>query len=81
MTIGSFLVYAKILVTIFDELVAQEKADEYKKISDAQKRQINNCFLPKSAVLATKGTSGAEKAILVCLLPSGFCAGLQYFWV
>ncbi len=32
--------------------------------------QINNCFLPKSAVLATKGTSGAEKAILVCLLPS-----------
>jgi hypothetical protein len=43
----------------------QEKAEEYKKISTAQKRQINNCFLPKSAVKASEGNSGSEKAVLV----------------
>jgi hypothetical protein len=44
----------------------QEKADEYAKISESQKRTINNCFLSKTSVIAAKGNSGAEKAILVC---------------
>jgi hypothetical protein len=46
----------------------QEKADEYTKISESQKKTINNCFLSKATIVAAKGNSGSEKAILVCAI-------------
>ena len=46
-------------------MLVQEKADEYTKISESQKKTINNCFLAKSMVAGAKGNSGSEKAILV----------------